>query len=97
MGPLGPTYRLPGSLGPPVSPSFARRFSTALRIASTPFIQVGLIRGLRIDAPAYIYLPTPPLQSIYAFDSKSGKARNPNSCPLGSELAIKRRLVLNRI
>jgi hypothetical protein len=30
-------------LGPTVSPSLLRRFFTALRIASPPFIQVGLI------------------------------------------------------
>ena len=42
-------------VGPHVSLPLLCRFSTALRIASPPFMQVGLIRGLRIDAPAYIY------------------------------------------
>jgi hypothetical protein len=41
--------------GGAVSLRFESQFSTALRIASSPFIQVGLIRGLRIDALAYIY------------------------------------------
>ena len=47
-------------MGPHVSLPLLCRFSTALRIASPPFIQVSLIRGLRIDASAYIYLPAPP-------------------------------------
>ena len=55
------TYRLASLWALHVSPSLLCRFSTALRIASPPFIQVGLIRGLKIDAPAYIYLPAPPL------------------------------------
>ena len=59
-GSAGLTLR-PVGLGTHLSASTSqRRFSTALRIASMPFIQVGLIRGLRIDAPAYIYQPTPP-------------------------------------
>ena len=51
-------------LGSPGSPSFVCRFSTTLRIASTLFILVGLIQGLRIDAPTYIYQPLPPSLSI---------------------------------
>jgi hypothetical protein len=55
VGPASPTYRV-ASLGPHLSASTSLcRFSIALRIASTPFIQVGLIQGLRIDALAYIY------------------------------------------
>ena len=49
-----------GQPAPPVSPSFECWFSTTLRIVSTPFIQVGLIRGLRIDTLAYIYQPLLP-------------------------------------
>ena len=61
VGPTGPTYMPTGPLGPHVIILLLRRFSTALRIASTPFIQVSLIRELRIDAPVYIYQPLPPL------------------------------------
>jgi hypothetical protein len=42
-------------LGSTCQPLLQRQFSTALRIVSTPFIQVSLIRWLRIDALAYIY------------------------------------------
>ena len=51
-------------LGSHLSASLLCRFSIALRIASLPFIQVGLIRGLRINAPAYIYLPAPPSRAM---------------------------------
>ena len=65
------TWRLTGGVGqphlqagrplvPPVSPPLLCRFSTALRIASTSFIQVVLIRRLRIDALAYITSPCSP-------------------------------------
>ena len=50
-----------GLWGPPVNLSSLRWFSTALRIASPLFIQVDLIRGLRIHALAYIYLPATPI------------------------------------
>jgi hypothetical protein len=43
-----------------------------------PFMQVSLIRGLRIDDPTYIYLPIPPSRVVHAFDPKSLRARNPN-------------------
>ena len=46
---------------PPVSLCFESQFPTAIEIQSSPFIQVGLIRGHRIDAPAYIYQPLHPL------------------------------------
>jgi hypothetical protein len=54
-----------------------RRFSTALRIAFLPFIQVSLIQGLKIDTLAYIYLPASPFEKK-AFDPKSLRAKNPN-------------------
>ena len=60
MGSTGPTYRPAVLWAPHVSLPLLCWFSTALRIASQLFIQVGLIQGLRIDAPAYIYLPAPP-------------------------------------
>ena len=59
-GVTSPTYRPTDLWGPLGSPSLLCWFSTALRIVSPPFIQVGLIQGLRIDALAYIYLPAPP-------------------------------------
>jgi hypothetical protein len=43
--------------GPPISLSFERRFSTALKIKSTLLLKVGLIRGSRIDATPYISYP----------------------------------------
>jgi hypothetical protein len=47
-------------MGPMGQPLLATRFPTALKIASTLFIQVGLIRGSRIDATPYIYSLVPP-------------------------------------
>ena len=58
-------------VGPLVSLPLLCRFSTALRITSPLFIQVGLIRGLRIDASAYIYQPAPRSSAIHAFDPES--------------------------
>ena len=55
-------------VGPHVSLSLLCRFSTTLRITSTPFIQVDLIQGLRIDAPAYIYQPLPPPKALKSFE-----------------------------
>ena len=57
--PSPPIGRLPPP-GPTCQPLSLHRFSTTSSIASTPFIQVSLIRGLRIDAPAYITSPYPP-------------------------------------
>ena len=57
----GPPYLQAGRpVGPHVSVLLLCGFSTALRIASPSFIQVGLIHGLRIDALAYIYYLAPP-------------------------------------
>ena len=56
---VGPTPRLADLC---VRLSFLCWFSTALKIASTPFIQVGLIRESRIDAIPYIYSLVPPPQ-----------------------------------
>ena len=61
VGSAGPTYRPTDLWDPWVSLSSLRLFSTALKIASMPFIQVGLIRGSRINATPYIYSPVPPL------------------------------------
>ena len=52
-------------MGPIVSLRFKSRFPTAIEIQSSPFIQVNLIRGHRIDASAYIYQPLPPSLSRY--------------------------------
>ena len=61
MGLTGPTLR-PAGLGSHLSASASlRQFTTALKIASTPFIQVGLIQGSRIDATPYIYTALYPL------------------------------------
>jgi hypothetical protein len=68
---------LAGLWGPPSSPPLLHQLFTALRIASSLFIQVDLIRGLRIDAPAYIYLPAPPPRHAKS-DPESRKARDPN-------------------
>ena len=54
VGLAGPTCRLVDLVGPPVGLSFVRRFSTALKIKSTPLLKVGLIRGSRFDATPYI-------------------------------------------
>jgi hypothetical protein len=51
---------LAGLWGPLLASSFECWFSTTLGFASTPSFQVSLIRGLRIDATAYIYQPLPP-------------------------------------
>jgi hypothetical protein len=55
---------LAGLWGPLLASSFECRLSTALGFASTPSFQVGLIRGLRIDATTYIYQPLPPSSGI---------------------------------
>ena len=66
----GPTPR-PAILGaPPVSLPFQCQFPTALKIASTPFIHVILIRGSQIDATPYILPYTLLLENILG---------NPNS------------------
>ena len=52
---VSPTYRLAGLWVPLVSLHFESRFPTAIEIQSSPFIQVSLIRGLKIDALAYLY------------------------------------------
>ena len=63
VGLVGPTYRPVGMWATLVSPSFECQCSTALGFASTPFFQVGLIRGSRIDSyPLYIAAPTPSLE-----------------------------------
>ena len=51
-------------VGPHVSLPLLCRFSTTLRIASPPFIQVGFIRGSRMIQWGYIYLLAPPLRAI---------------------------------
>ena len=57
-------------VGPHVSLLLLCQFSTTLRIASPPFIQVGLIRGLRINALAYTPTCTPSSRAL-AFDPES--------------------------
>jgi hypothetical protein len=52
VGLAGPTYRLTSPLSPPSSLSFIHQFSTTLMIASTPFFQVCLIRGLSVTEPS---------------------------------------------
>ena len=60
VGPTSPTCRPISLWVPLVSLRFKSRFPTAIEIQSSSLIQVGLIRGLRIEAPAYIYQPLPP-------------------------------------
>jgi hypothetical protein len=57
----GSTCRSTGLWDPLLASSFTRRVSTTLGFASTLSFQVGLIRGLRMDATTYIYQPLPPL------------------------------------
>ena len=58
------TCRSASPQGPPISPLFLCQFSITSQILAMPFIQVGFILGLRIDAPAYIYSPYPPPSAI---------------------------------
>ena len=69
-----PAYRPASPLAHLSTLSFECRFSTALGFASTPFFQVGLIRGLRIDAPPYIYQPLPSSLRHQSFK----RSRNPD-------------------
>jgi hypothetical protein len=66
-----PHLQVDQPMGPLCHPPLLCRFSIALRIASSPFIQVSLIRGLRIDASTYIYQPAPLPLGLAKLDRES--------------------------
>jgi hypothetical protein len=97
VGPTSPTTMSPGPLWGPLVRSFQNVSPPPPRIASTPFLKSVWSKGSDCT-PRDIYTGLHPPREKPNLDPKSWKARNPNSYfhqDLG--LAIKRRLVLNRI
>jgi hypothetical protein len=93
VGPVNPTYKPAGLWGPPSGLSFVRQFPTASKIESTPLLKVGLYRGSRwsvaMDSWAHRSLGAPYKRTRYLLQ------KGILILILGSELAIKRRIVLH--
>ena len=90
-GAVQPHLQAGRPMGPRVSLSTLRQFSTALKIESTPLLKVDLIRGSWFDIAPYIYAPVPPPAGHPEIQKPKGTIHILVS---GLDEAIKRRIVL---